>query len=75
MHPRNQDMALEEFGLEKRNFNSTEFGAAVVRCIDQVPGIEVRWVEVPRRRTGKRKGGHTPRPPVVQRPPTLGRTP
>ena len=52
MHPRNRNMALEEFGLEKRNFNSTELGAAVVRYIDQVPGMEVRWYN-DRRRWGE----------------------
>ena len=58
------NMALEELGLEKRNFSSPEFGAAVVRSMDEVPGMEVRWVEMPKAmcREAKREAIRRARP-------------
>lgn len=58
------NMALEELGLEKRDFSSPEFGAAVVRHMEQVPDKEVRWVAVPKAmcREAKREAIRRARP-------------
>ena len=70
------NMVLGELGLEKRDFSSAEFGAAVVRHMDRMPGKEVRWVEVPKGMCLEVKGEAIRRArPRYNGPPGWGGTP